>query len=111
MRVHKSYYLDGKFDRPDKVTHIVRWANNLMKRINESSDPRLLVAKRIKSLCLKNYKLARQSDARFCNQWEEHPGQMLAWILESFPDGRCMLLRKDKKGNFEPNNIILKPIA
>lgn len=111
MRVHKSYYLDGKFDRPDKVTHIVRWANQLMKEIKDQQDPRFLVAKRIKSLCLKNYRLSKNSDARFYSKWEEFPRLMMEYILDRFPDGRCMLVRKNKKGNFEPSNLEIRAIV
>lgn len=107
MKVHKSYYLDGKFDRPDKVTHIVRWANIMEKHEDRTVA---LVAKRIKSLCLKHYKLIRGSSARFCTKWEEHPEDFMTFILTQFPNGKCKIVRRNKTKDFEPANVDLRPL-
>lgn len=107
MKVHKSYYLDGKFDRPDKVTHVVRWANALMDE--EKEGPKFKLAKRIKSLCLKHYKINRDSPVRFCRVWEEQPQRFMHFVLDEFPDGECRILRKIKSGPFSPDNVVLAP--
>jgi len=109
MKVSEDYY-DTKFDRPETVKHVVTWCKNQERACRkEGNRPGELIAKRIKSLCLKNYKLAKGMTARFCKEWEEHPEAMYTWIITQFPNGRCMLVRHDKKADFEPSNVTLKP--
>lgn len=110
MKVKIDYYDITKFDRPDKVTEIVHWAKRIMKA-NKMDSPKYLVAKRIKSLCLKHYKLMRGSDARFDEIWENNPELMLQWILDRYPSGECKLVRIKKKQNFSPYNIDLQPLS
>ena len=110
MRVGKDFYDSSRFHSPGVVDHVVTWCNAHMRAFKSRSHPEFLVAKRIKSLCLKNYKKARGSTARFCKEWEESPQLMLTWILEQFPNGKCKLVRHDKAADFEPSNITLKPL-
>ena len=110
MKVTKDYYDSERFHCPGIVAHIVTWANAHMRGFKSRSHPEFLVAKRIKSLCLKNYKISRGSTARFCKPWEEQPQAMMEWILKEFPDGKCKLVRHDKTADFEPSNITLKPL-
>ena len=110
MKVNKDYYDSARFHSPGVVDSIVTWCNGHMRGFKSHTHPEFLVAKRIKSLCLKNYKKARGSTARFCREWEESPRSMMEWILKEFPDGKCKLVRHDKAANFEPSNITLKPL-
>lgn len=109
MRVSKDYYSSERFDRPEVVQHIVQWCCSV-ERENVSNIPVVLIAKRIKSLCLKNYAHTNSNGARFCEEWEEHPEHMFKWIYEQFPNGRCRLVRRNRNKNFESSNIILKPL-
>lgn len=110
MKVSDDYYAANRFDRPDTVRHIVEWCKRQEMAARKTGDkPSELIAKRIKSLCLKNYKLAKDRTARFCDEWEQHPENMFSWIITQFPNGRCKLVRHDKKADFKPSNITLKP--
>lgn len=111
MRVTKSYYLAGYYDKPEKVTAIVRWANALMNGIGDSQDAHFRMAKRIKSLCLKHYNLSKNSNIRFCKDWEEHPWKFMNFVLMEFPDGNCKIVRKITSGPFSPDNLVLVPKA
>ena len=111
MKVDNKYYDTDKFDRPEVVKHIVKVCNIMERKAKkEGNIPWVLVAKRVKSLCLKNYKLCNGSTARFCKEWETWPGEMMKWILDQFPSGKCKLVRHDKKADFKPLNITLKPL-
>ena len=111
MKVDKKYYDDAKFDRPEVVKHVVTVCNEVERTAKKDGNrPWMLAAKRVKSLCLKNYKLCNGYTARFCKEWEEFPSEMIAWILQQFPDGKCKVVRHDKTADFEPSNITLKPL-
>lgn len=111
MKVDKDYYNSYRFDRPEVVKHIVEVCNATERTAKKDGNkPWVLAAKRVKSLCLKNYKLCNFSTARFCKEWETYPDEMMKWILDQFPDGKCKLVRHDKKADFEPLNITLKPL-
>lgn len=111
MRVKKDFYNEVRFDRPEVVKRIIKWCSKQEQACKAAEDrPGYLVAKRIKSLCLKNYKLVKGYTARFCKEWEERPEEMYAWILTQFPNGRCKLVRHDKKADFEPSNLTLRPL-
>lgn len=110
MRVKADYYSAETFDRPEVVQHVVGWCNKAEMQFKQNKQSaEFLIAKRIKSLCLKNYKLANGHTARFCEEWEKHPENMFSWIHAQFPSGKCKLVRHDKKADFEPTNITLKP--
>lgn len=108
MNVNKVYYYNGEFDRPEKVVSIVHWANSFMLK-HKHTSPAYIVAKRIKNLCIKHYRFERGSDIRFDEEWEDNPILMLNWILDRYPSGNCRLVRFDKKGNFSPYNLDLRP--
>lgn len=110
MKVGKDYYDGQKFHSPGVVDHVVTWCNAHMRGFKGKAHPEFLVAKRIKSLCLKNYKKIKGSTARFCKEWEESPKAMMDWVLQQFPDGKCKIVRHDKTADFEPSNITLKPL-
>lgn len=111
MKVDEQYYSAAKFDRPEVVRHVIEVCKLVEQSAREDKNrPWELVAKRVKSLCLKNYKKANGHTARFCKEWEELPGEMMTWILDQFPDGKCKLVRHDKTKDFEPSNITLKPL-
>ena len=111
MRVSQDYYTKG-FDRPEVVKRIVKWCSKqeyaARKAGNRSEE---LIAKRIKSLCLKNYKLVKEQTARFCAEWEEHPEDMFTWIITQFPTGKCKIVRNDRTTHFSPDNITLRPLS
>ena len=111
MRVGKEYYDKDKFDRPEVVKHVVTVCNEIERTAKKDGNrPWMLAAKRVKSLCLKNYKLSNGYTARFCKEWEEFPGEMMVWILKDFPDGKCKVVRHDKAADFEPSNLTLRPL-
>lgn len=112
MKVHRNYYkTSGKFDRPEVVAHVARACNQAMREARKDEDAvRFAVIKRVKSLCLKNYRIRKGYTARFCKEWEEDPIAMVNWILEQCPNAKCMIVRKDKKADFEPSNIFFRPL-
>lgn len=111
MRVNKEYYSADRYDRPEVVQRFVAWCSRQETAARRAKDrPSELIAKRMKSICLKNYKLIKGHSARLCKDWEEHPENMFSWIITQFPNGKCKLVRHDKAADFEPANITLKPL-
>ena len=109
MKVSADYYNKDTFDRPEVVKRIVTWCSKQEAAARVAGDRTSeLMAKRIKSLCLKNYKLMRNSSIRFCREWEEHPENMFAWLMTQVPYGKCKIVRIYKDADFSPNNIVLR---
>lgn len=109
MRVSKNFYNEETFDRLDKVLHITQ----VCSAVERAPDSRAqyLIAKRVKSFCLRHYRKANASPSRFCKQWEDDPKAFIDWVLSKYPKGDCVIMRRDQTRDFEPSNIRLDLIA
>lgn len=111
MRVKENFYISEKFRRPEAVKRIVDWCNNREQTARADNNlAQYLVAKRIKSLCLRHYNIHNKRGVYFCDEWEQNPRAMSFWILNQFKDGKCKMKRVDPKGPFSPENVILIPL-
>lgn len=113
MKVSPDYYNEERFHKPEVVERIVSFCNHVERTastLNMGMDR--LVAKRIKSLCLKHYKKnTTRKTVRFCNIWETHPSAMLNWLVLRMAGKPGIIVRIDKTQDFSPFNITIKPLT
>lgn len=101
MKVSATYYMDMNYHRPEVVTSMVKYFNNIIK----SGAPERLMAKRLKCLCIKNYRGTIKRPNFFCKSWEQQPILMLMWFHERDPQNRHTIKRVNRAKGFEPGNI------
>lgn len=110
MKVKNDFYNANSYIRPDTVKKLVSWANAIMADKANRNKPEFNLAKSIKSIAIKNYKIDSCSSGTLCQKWEDEPYAMIRFILANKKGERIKISRIDKSLPFSPDNVLVKTL-